>query len=131
MIAAHHPNAVTPITGAITATGTTLAVGTAGDVRGVGCRRNPGYSSAKTGLLGRGGGSLQEALQGLVADFVGELKALDQAIADLLVMGVLPITGQTCFQAGDGLPQEGKADGSFAHAALGLPDGSAGFSRRQ
>ena len=39
MIAAHPPSAITPITGAITATGTTLAVGTAGDVRGVGCRR--------------------------------------------------------------------------------------------
>lgn len=131
MIAAHRPSAITPITSTITATGATLAVGTAGDVRGVGCRRNPGYSSAKTGLLGRSGGSLQETLQGLLTDFVGKLEALDRAVADLLVMDVLPITGQTRVQAGDGLPQEGKADGSFAHAALGLPDGSAGFSRRQ
>ena len=79
-------------------------------------------------LLGRGGGGLQEALQRLVTDFVGELEALDQAVADLLVMDVLPITGQTRFQAGDGLLQEGKVDGSFAHAALGLPDGSSDFS---
>ena len=64
-----------------------------------------------------------------MADFVGELEALDQAVADLLVMDVLPITGQTRVQAGDGLLQEGKVDGSFAHAARGLPDGSSGFSR--
>ena len=56
------------------------------------------------------------ALEHLVADFVGELEALDQAIADLRVADVLLVALPAFVQAFDGALQWGQVEGFVCHA---------------